>query len=421
MTDRHSNEASPRRGHALLPTLAALSLVAGLALAVVGCHSTPPAVSFIADGKPEHLSDWHVLNVDGGRLVPNAGVLPYDLITPLFSDYAHKLRTVWMPAGAHAKYTPDAALDFPVGTILSKTFYYPRASDAAGGSDGAVLKTYESQPGAPAAGLDLSKVRLVETRLLVKRESGWLALPYVWNAAQTEADLQRTGDQQQLSLVDESAKPATSQRFTYVVPNENQCASCHVTDLKTHAFTPLGPKARNLDRPLHYVDGDENQLVRWIKAGFLDAVPADRPPRATDWRDESQPIAQRARSYLDVNCAHCHQARATASNTSLRLDALGPFDWSMGVCKATVAAGKGTGDRLFDIVPGKPDESILPFRVASNEGGVMMPELGRNIVHEEGVKLLRAWIASMPGGCDAARPAGAAAAAASAPAAAAKG
>ena len=84
----------------LVPVVA-LCLLAALA----GCSRAPAPVSFIADGRPEHLSDWHLLNVSGGRLAPNAGVLPYDLVTPLFSDYAHKLRTVWMPAGRSAKYT----------------------------------------------------------------------------------------------------------------------------------------------------------------------------------------------------------------------------------------------------------------------------------------------------------------------------
>ena len=366
----------------------ALCLLAALA----SCARAPAPVSFIADGRPEHLSDWHLLNVSGGRLTPNAGVLPYDLVTPLFSDYAHKLRTVWMPAGQSARYSADQAFEFPVGTILSKTFYYPRAAGAAD----AVLKTYDAEPGAPAAGLVLSRVRLVETRLLVRRADGWTVLPYVWNADQSEAQLQRTGDEKALALVDAQGH---AQKFTYVVPNENQCASCHVTNLKSGVFTPLGPKARNLNRTLAYTDGSENQIARWVRAGLLTGVPAGELPRAADWRDAQTPIAERARTYLDVNCAHCHQTGGTASNTSLRLDALGPADWSLGLCKPSVAAGKGTGDRIHDIVPGKPDDSILPFRLASTEGGVMMPELGRSTVHQEGVQLIRDWIAAMPGHC----------------------
>jgi hypothetical protein len=55
-------------------------------------------------------------------------VLPYDLNTPLFTDYAHKLRTVWMPKGQSAVYNAENTFDFPVGTIISKTFYYPKGA-----------------------------------------------------------------------------------------------------------------------------------------------------------------------------------------------------------------------------------------------------------------------------------------------------
>jgi uncharacterized repeat protein (TIGR03806 family) len=375
--------------------------VAPLALALIlsGCQRAPAPVNFIAEGKPEKLSDWHVVESRGQRLQLNAGVLPYDLNTPLFSDHAHKLRTVWMPAGQSARYEAEQAFDFPVGTILSKTFYYPKVEGAAADS-GLVRQTLAGTAPSPAEGLDLAKVRLIETRLLVRREAGWEALPYVWNEAQTEATLERTGDQKALELVDD---PGRHQRFTYVVPNENQCASCHVVNLKNKVFTPIGPKARHLNRELRYAEGSENQLARWAKAGFLTGVPAHADwqelPHAADWRDERAPLAERARAYLDINCAHCHQANATASNTALRLDAFAPVDWHMGLCKPPVAAGKGTGDRLFGIVPGQPDASIMAFRLASNEGGVMMPELGRNTVHEDGLKLVRQWIASLPGRC----------------------
>lgn len=370
----------------------ALLLIAAWA---AGCQRAPEAVHFFAEGRPDKLSDWHVVESDGQQLRLNGGVLAYALNSALFSDHAHKLRTVWMPAGTSARYADEQAFDFPTGTILSKTFYYPKA-----GEGGALRQTALNETDAPAAGLDLRQVRLIETRLLVKRDSGWVALPYVWNAQQTEAVLERTGDQKPLELVDDASH---TQRFTYVVPDENQCASCHVVNLKQKVFTPIGPKARHLNRTLNYAEGPENQLTRWAKAGFLTGLPAGVDmaglPQAADWRDAKLPLADRARAYLDINCAHCHQAQATASNTALRLDAFAPLDWQMGLCKPPVAAGKGTGDRLFGIVPGEPDASIMAFRMASREGGVMMPELGRSTVHDEGVTLIRAWIASLPGHC----------------------
>lgn len=370
--------------------LAALFATAALA----ACTRAPPApVHFFAAGRPERLSDWHVLFLDADRLALNEGVVPYDLNTPLFSDYAHKLRTLWMPAGRSARYSATDTFDFPVGTVISKTFYYPRA----GGALSAVSRTYDQSRDFAGLGLDLERVRLIETRILVRREHGWEALPYVWNAEQTEAQLARTGDAVALELVDaDGAREA----FTYVVPNENQCAGCHVTDLKTKSIAPIGPKARHLNRDYPYAGGPKNQLAYLEKVGYLTGVPAPAElPREVNWRDASQPLEGRARAYLEVNCGHCHNPKGPADTTSLSFDVGTPVDRHLGLCKPPVAAGRGTGDHRFDIVPGHPEDSILPFRMASRETGVMMPEQGRGTVHREGLALIRDWIAAMPGEC----------------------
>lgn len=105
------------------------ALVALAALA--GCARTPQPVHSFAEGKPEKLSDWHLVEAHDGRLVANTDVVPYDLNTPLFSDYAHKFRTVWLPKGTTAKYDADGPFDFPVGTVLTKTFFYPKSGGEA--------------------------------------------------------------------------------------------------------------------------------------------------------------------------------------------------------------------------------------------------------------------------------------------------
>jgi uncharacterized repeat protein (TIGR03806 family) len=373
------------------------------ALALSACSRAPQPVHFFADGRPPKLSDWQVVYADGGKLALNSGVIPYDLNTPLFSDYAHKLRTVWMPAGASAKYDAVASFDFPIGTIFTKTFYYPLPRAAAHGSK-LVALTYDQsrdfardQKGGAEA-LNLSNVQLIETRLLVRRSNGWEAFPYVWNASQTEADLARTGDVIPLQLVSEDG---VRQAFTYVVPNENQCAGCHVVDLHTKAIAPIGPKARNLNRDYEYAAGTENQLVHWTKLGILSGAPdASSAPRNADWRDRKQSVEARARAYLDVNCGHCHNAKGPANTTALDLTASAESDRHLGVCKPPVAAGRGTGDHIFDIVPGKPADSILPYRMQSNEPGVMMPEQGRTTTHREGVELIEQWISAMSGTCN---------------------
>src|SRR5580698_74408 len=375
------------------PRWAALAAAVFVGSMLGACSSAPQPVRFFAEGRPQRLSEWHVVFRDGGRLALSERVVPYDLNSPLFSDYAHKLRTIWMPPGAGAKYASVQSFDFPVGTVISKTFYYPRV---AGGGAG-VARTYDQSRDFAGLGLDLKNVRLIETRLLVRRQHGWEALPYVWNAEQTDAELARTGDEVPLELV---STGEARESFTYVVPNENQCAGCHVTDLKTKAIAPIGLKARHLNRDYAYTEGAGNQLAHLEKLGYLTGVPAPADvPRNANWRDPREPLEARARAYLDVNCGHCHNPRGPADTTALTFDVGSPVDRHLGLCKPPVAAGRGTGDHLFDIVPGHPDDSILPFRMASREPGVMMPEQGRGTVHREGLELIREWIAALPGEC----------------------
>ena len=376
----------------------ARAIFTGATLLLAACTRVPQPVHYFAEGRPSNLSDWNVLLLDGHTLHLNQRVVPYDLNTPLFTDYAHKLRTVWMPENSAAKYAPESTFDFPVGTILTKTFYYP-LPDAANGGGAAVARTYDTALDFSGNALDLSHVRLIETRILVRRENGWEAFPYVWNTQQTDAELARTGDEKSLELV---AVDGAREPFTYVVPNENQCAGCHVTDVKSKQIAPIGPKARHLNRDFAYADGSFNQLAQWSKLGMLSgAAAADVAPRNAAWRDEQQPIAARARAYLDINCGHCHSPSGPANTTGLLLEANVDADRHLGLCKPPVAAGRGTGDHLFDIVPGKPDDSILPFRMASHETGVMMPEMGRSTTHVEGLQLIRDWIAAWQGSCGA--------------------
>ena len=370
---------------------------AGMLLALLlvsACHRGLDPVAFQADGRPPKLSDWHVVEVRDGKLVLNEGVVPYDLNTPLFTDYAHKLRTIWMPKGVSAKYDPTDTFDFPVGTIISKTFYYPRAAD---GKFTDVARTYDSSRDFAGEGLDLAHVHLIETRILVRRESGWAAMPYVWKDDQKDALLARTGAVIPLTLVADSD---AREDFNYVVPDESQCASCHAQDWVTRKIHPIGPKARHLNRDYHYAAGDENELAHLMKAGYLTGAPAPADaPRNANWMDEHASLDARARAYLDINCGHCHNPKGAANTTALTLDVSAPEDRHLGICKPPVAAGRGTGDHLFDIVPGSPDESILPYRMDSADPGVMMPELGRSTVHREGVALIKAWIAAQSGGC----------------------
>jgi uncharacterized repeat protein (TIGR03806 family) len=190
------------------------------------------------------------------------------------------------------------------------------------------------------------------------------------------------------------------ENFNYVVPDQSQCVSCHAHDWNTRALQPIGPKARHLNRDYHYPNGDENELTYLTQVGYLTGAPAPADaPRNANWMDPNAPLDARARAYLDINCGHCHNPKGAANTTGLTLDINTPEDRHIGFCKPPTAAGQGTGDHMFDIVPGHPDDSILPYRLSSTEPGTMMPEIGRSTVHQEGVALIKAWIAAQPGDC----------------------
>jgi mono/diheme cytochrome c family protein len=110
-------------------------------------------------------------------------------------------------------------------------------------------------------------------------------------------------------------------------------------------------------------------------------------------------LDERARAYLDMNCAHCHSPAGKAAASGLFLNRDLPLSVTTGLCKPPVAAGRGAGGFLLDIVPGRPEDSILLHRLNQTDGASKMPQLGKSVVHDEGVELIRAWIQSIPGEC----------------------
>lgn len=367
-----------------------LVLAGALLLAACSRQSAP---LYMPEGEnyPKTLSEWGMLQLGDGHLQPVADVTPYDLNTPLFTDYAHKMRTVWLPKGEAAVYGEEH-VDFPVGTVLSKTFYYPKDEQGR-------LRRNSQDDRDPGTGLDLARVHLVETRILLKQKTGWVALPYVWDHQQEEAHLELAGDSQSLSLLDDAGQTLA---VNYEVPDANQCAGCH-EESHGQGINPLGPKARHLNKDVTYVDGTANQLQRWQQKGLLSGLPAELAgvPQNALWEypRPGETLEKQARSYLDVNCAHCHNPKGPARTSGLMLNLATATGIPSGICKQPVAAGKGSGDRLVDIYPGKPDESVLIYRVDSADPSVMMPELGRSVVHGEGLEMLARWIASLEGGC----------------------
>jgi uncharacterized repeat protein (TIGR03806 family) len=335
-----------------------------LVLTVPGLAADFPVI--IAKEPPKLLSEYGFFR-GAGIGDPAPGLRLYDLVTPLFSDHAVKTRHVHVPQGAKAAYTPGEAFEFPAGSALVKTFAFPadfREPD--------------------------KNIRLIETRLLLRQEDGWQALAYVWNEEQTDAELKVAGKRLPVEFIDAAGAKVS---FSYAVPNRNQCKGCHSINGE---IVPLGPKARNLNKPSPLHGETMNQLEAWQSAGILAGLPAlGDVEKAAAAGDETLPVEARARTWLDVNCAHCHRAEGPASNSGLFLDAGNADMVALGMGKRPVAAGRGAGANEFDIVPGHPEQSILLTRVESVEPGVMMPELGRNLEDKQAVELLRDWIAQM--------------------------
>jgi len=319
-----------------------------LFVALGSCGSSQKEVKlFLSEPFPQKLSAWHLFKETRNGLRPNNRVLPYSLRTPLFSDYASKYRFVWMPQGAAAEYRDDSIFDLPVGTILSKSFAFPSGSSE----------------------------KLVETRLLVHTDTGWAALPYIWNSSQTEATLQLVPDPVPVKFSD----PNGTHDFTYQIPNVNECKECHDNN---RTLLPIGPKARNLGK---------EQVARWTEVGYLKNASKEFSEVAVWNKPETGSVEERASAYLDNNCAHCHQPGGTAGYTGVDFR-FGHFE--PGYCKHPNSAGN-MHDLQFDIIPGDPDHSILLYRLSSTAPKVMMPQIGRASVHAEGVALIRSWISSL--------------------------
>jgi uncharacterized repeat protein (TIGR03806 family) len=308
------------------------------------------------------LSEYNFFEGDLYDLIPNseAGVLPYDLNMPLFSDYASKKRFIYVPRGSIISFDTSSTLVLPLGSVLIKHFYYPNAS-----------------------GID----NYIETRLLIHQSNGWQAETYEWNTAQTEAVRTIVGGTRNLNV----EINGQMRSINYLIPNQNQCKNCHAYNGK---IEPIGPVIQNLNKPYDYATGMENQIDKWISSGILSSPSTSIVPSWPEIDDLSSSLNSRARAYLATNCASCHRLEGSAANSGLYLEYSNNDSASVGFFKSPVAAGAGSGGLTYVIKPGHADESILLFRMISDQVNARMPEIGRSIAHEEGIALIRDWIDS---------------------------
>jgi uncharacterized repeat protein (TIGR03806 family) len=334
-----------------------------------GDSHTPNGTSFVIDttdvnsygmGKNK-LSQYGFFKGKLGNLEPVEGVMKYEINSPLFSDYAGKERFIVLPEESSIDYHDTEVLSFPEGTTLIKNFIYP----------------------------DLSGNRkIVETRLLIHESFGWRPITYVWNNEQTEAYFHMLGVDIPVIATDDDGN---KHRINYSVPDLNQCKNCHMRDRGTF---PIGPTARQLNKSISIEGSSVNQLEHFRP--FINNMPDVKDIDVmVDYNQSAHDLDIRARSYLDSNCGNCHRPEGSAKTSGLNLNYYEDDLFKLGVNKGPVAAGKASGGRIHDIVPGSPDASILVYRMESTDVEVMMPEMGRKLVHKEGLALIKEWIANM--------------------------
>lgn len=322
------------------------------------------------------LSEYNFFNGELKAIQPAYGVLPYKPISGLFTDYAIKERFVWVPVGEKATYNTDnTSLDFPVGSALIKMFYYDNV-------------------------LPNNTTRIIETRLMVKTASGWDFAEYVWNDEQTEAFLETTEDGGFTEV--EWIQDGEIKFVNYRIPAKQQCNICHTNDVNT---IPIGIKPQNINSDLMYDDGLQNQLQKLIAFGYLEDNLPGNILTVVDWKDTSQSLEQRAKSYLDINCANCHIDGGQGDYRAIRLGYTETLnnDEIAGLCvDGDTSIPLGAGQFITKLIaPEDPNNSIVYYRMSvTGDDPYKMPQFGQSLAHTEAIQLMEDWINSINQTCD---------------------
>jgi uncharacterized repeat protein (TIGR03806 family) len=301
---------------------------------------------------------------DTAKLIPNAGLIAYDVNAPLWSDSATKQRWIGIPDNTKVEVQKDGTLLLPVGSVIVKQFY---------------LDTGATTP------------TRVELRVLIHEKHGWAGYTYRWNAAQTDADLVYDGAQQTFKVKDSSVSGGFRNQ-TWNYPASSDCMACH-TDAGDWA---LSIRYNQLNREFQYSKVQDNQLRAWNNIGLFNPPLAESKihelPAHEDPYGTTGTLEHRARAYLDVNCATCHVPAGPAPGTldmrsQTKLLGMNLFD---------VVPSEGTLSltNAHRILSGKKESSVLWERLRRTDG-YRMPKIGSTVVDKEGVLLIGNWIDSL--------------------------
>jgi uncharacterized repeat protein (TIGR03806 family) len=311
----------------------------------------------------QQLSDYNLFtDYSDPRSGQRIGGIAYQLNSQLFTDHARKYRYVFMPPDTQVTFVNSEVLDFPVGSVFVKVFALPEDT---------------SKP----------EENIIEVRLMIHRPSGWVGLPYVWDKQAQDGHLDLNGESVPFTMLH---KGEEYQNY-YAVPTYGSCRNCHQYN---GDMTLIGPKARLLNKQIIVAGEPVNQLVYWQQEGLLPegSLPSN-VEYAPDWRDEAEDLTDRAKAYLDINCAHCHRPEGAASLSGLKMEyGRKAIDYHHGICNSA-HGWRGGG---FDIWPGDSDKSSMPLRMTLSGAPDRMPPLGRSLVDLEAVELIKQWIDAMP-------------------------
>jgi uncharacterized repeat protein (TIGR03806 family) len=347
--------------------------------------SAPPAEAD-APKFPEKLSETGLFASTKDH-TPADGLIPYSVNAELWSDGASKDRFLALPGKSQIEFETEVypqpapgappGWRFPPDTVLVKTF------------------SIEMEKGNPA-----SKRRL-ETRLLHFKpmpgtdEVGgqfWRGYTYVWNDEQTDAELlDAAGLDRKLTIIDPAAEGGKREQV-WRFPSRSECTMCHTFSAKY----ALGVDTRQMNKDHDYGGVVANQLATLDHLGVFKQglpKPLGEHPRLADYHDEALPLADRARSYLHANCAHCHR-KWGGGNADFQLLHTLPLDET-----GTVLAPPGQGTFDLDdpkiLIPGDAKRSLIWHRMQITGLG-RMPHIASNVVDDEAVKLIAEWIEQLP-------------------------
>jgi len=287
----------------------------------------------------EKLSQHKIFKGNPSELIPNDKFEVLELNSKLFTDYSYKQRLVNIPDGKTIEKTSNGELIFPDGTILTKTFFYP----------------YDER--------DWSKgKKIIETRLEVKEKNTWNIATYVWNDEQTDAFLNMDGKKVSVNWINSDGN---NQKIKYEVPSSNQCVLCHQSNSEVG---PIGPTLKNLNLLVKRDGLNINQLSHLQSTGFLTDFSVENIGSITNYEDPNNTLDERFKSYLFINCAHCHNPKGWEESSKKPYD----FRYETSINNMGII---GREDKLYRVV---------------NNG--RMPYLGTTIKHHEGVEIINEYI-----------------------------